>query len=138
MSLPSGVAAYSIRQTRRPPLSYRTAAGGHCYAPVPVPEPRHVTSPLADSSNGSGFHKRRHGREHFPLASHRGGSFRNFPPRSAARIWRSTLYGRRAVRPAAPTHHTAADARLRTREPHRRSHACSGRTLCAREPARPL
>ena len=76
---PRELPLYSIRQTRRPPLSYRTAAGGHCYAPVPVPEPRHVTSPLADSSNGSGFHKRRHGREHFPLASHRGGSFSQLP-----------------------------------------------------------
>jgi hypothetical protein len=37
---PRELPLYSIRQTRRPPMSYRTAAGGHCYAPVPVPEPR--------------------------------------------------------------------------------------------------
>src|SRR4051812_12537265 len=39
---PRELPLYSIRQTRRPPLSYRTAAGGRCYLPDPVPEPRHV------------------------------------------------------------------------------------------------
>jgi hypothetical protein len=75
---PRELPLHSIRQTRRPPLSYRTAAGRRSYR---RPGSR-TSSPRRLSripSNGSGFHKRRHGREHFPLASHRGGSFLSLP-----------------------------------------------------------
>jgi len=114
---PRELPLYSIRQTRRPPLSYRTAAGGRCYLPDPVPEPRHAivfrgfrrTDRVStrDATDESTFPWPHVGAEVFSTSG----------PIGRQGLTNDAIASRR--RPAAPRHHTAADRRLRT--PSRRA-----------------
>ena len=79
MSLPSGVAAlrHSANASAAVVLPDGRGWAVLLARPGSRTSSRHRLSRIP--SNGSGFHKRRHGREHFPLASHRGGSFYRLP-----------------------------------------------------------